>query len=463
MFTPDHHSQDRLGQLLRQAWRVAIWPETAMIVLALLLAATLVGGLLPQMAARAAAGSPAQTRWLEAHVHWGAWADRFAKVGLAQIYTGRVFRVLLALVAALAALWALRLWIPVWAALPRRAAARPLTLCGEAGQARAKLDIALRGAGLRIIHRAERDGVYYALAGRWGLGRWLPSLFFIGVILLLATAPLGERFGWAGPDLDLALGETQTLDHGANLTARLEQIELYPRDDGSLRRFTSQLSLSHQSQPTKTLTVSPGRRASYDGYSLYQTGYGPAARVSARDLQGRALILNDLTTAAPAGRVLRVRFDEQQQERLLRLADRDLIIRLVYYPALPAQGIANRALHAQLLRGRDGQLVAEQFLAADGALVAGDVRVEIGFEYYITLRAEREPELPLAGMGAALMLIGLAALTIWPPRTVWTAFAWGDEGASGQIMAARSEVDSGWFRRLAAQCSAEYTNEEAHG
>jgi hypothetical protein len=116
-----------------------------------------------------------------------------------------------------------------------------------------------------------------------------------------------------------------------------------------------------------------------------------------------------------------------------------------------------------LLRGRDGQLVAEQFLAADGALVAGDVRVEIGFEYYITLRAEREPELPLAGMGAALMLIGLAALTIWPPRTVWTAFAWGDEGASGQIMAARSDVDSGWFRRLAAQCSAEHTNEEAHG
>jgi hypothetical protein len=56
----------------------------------------------------------------------------------------------------------------------------------------------------------------------------------------------------------LALGESQALDHGANLTARLEQIELYPRDDGSLQRFTSQLSLSHQSQPTKTLTVSPG-------------------------------------------------------------------------------------------------------------------------------------------------------------------------------------------------------------
>jgi cytochrome c biogenesis protein ResB len=119
MSIPARRSQDRLGQLLHQAWRITIWPETAMIVLTLLLAATLVGGLLPQMAAGAKAGSPAQARWLDqAHVHWGVWANRLAEVGLAQFYTGRIFRVLLALIAALAALWALRLWIPAWRPRP---------------------------------------------------------------------------------------------------------------------------------------------------------------------------------------------------------------------------------------------------------------------------------------------------------------------------------------------------------
>lgn len=435
-----------------------------MVVLALLLVAALVGGLLPQMEADAVAGSPAQARWLDAaHMRWGAWADRFAAWGLAKLYAGRAFHALLTLAAALAALWALRLWAHQWAALPRRAAARSFTWPGDIEDAWRKLGAALLGAGLSITYWIDRDSVRYALAERRGWGRWLPGLFSVGVILLLAAAPLSERLSWVGPNLDLVVGESQPLDHDSGVTVRLEQIELYPRADGSLQRFNSQLSLSQQSQAAKTVMISPGRRASYDGLSLYQVGYGPAARISARDAQDRPLDLYDLTASASPGRLLRVRFGEQQQERLLRLGDRDLIIRLVHYSALPAQGIAGRALHAQLLRGRDGQLIAEQFLASDGAVVVAGVRVDISFEYFVTVRAEREPELPVAGLGAVLIIIGATALAVWPPRTAWIVLCQGVNGVSGQIGIARCETDAVWLRRIIGRGGADGPNEEAHG
>jgi hypothetical protein len=143
----------------------------------------------------------------------------------------------------------------------------------------------------------------------------------------------------------------------------------------------------------------------------------------------------------------RVRFTDEQQERLLAAPDVGLIIRLVHYPSLPAQGIQRRALHVQVLRGRDGQVLDERLLTETGHVAANGVTVDAAFEYYAMLRAESEPELVLALTGGSLILLGLVAMVAWPPRGIWVAMRQEEGGTYCRLFLPRRDCEADWFQR----------------
>ena len=442
-----------IERVANAAWRLAISPRTALATLALLLVATVLGGLLPQASPALERGSSQYDAWLgEARSRYGASVDVLESLGLLGVFSSRLFRLLLALASGVSLLRMLHLWVPSWVS-PRHfpVGRHSLSLRCGSEEAWQRVIRALAVAGQRLARYAEARGVTYAVARRKGPERWVPGLFYLGLLPLLLASVVEHQWGWAGTPVELALGETQSLGRSTGLAVHLDQIAFLPRDDGTMQRFDSLVLLLRGARVEKRLVVGPGKPAAYRGLRLYQLGFGPSVQVGAYAAEGNALQIKDMLGDPTPQRALRLRFSGQQQERLLAIPEADLVLRLLHYPSLQTQGIQGRALHVQIHRASDGLLLAEEYLADSGQVEAGDTSVHVIFEYCVTLRAKREPGLFLAAAGGLLMLVGMVGFVVCPPRQLWLSVRSRRRGSVCELEVAESDLQAQWFLRLVSE------------
>ena len=418
------------------AMRLVLSPRLALALLATLLVFALLGGVLPRAVPEGISRMESSRR---PPLSWTS----------PEVFGSRPFRILLAIVAATAFLRALQILVPSWNSSPPTwgLISHEVRLPYDVGDAWAKVSQAFSTVGQDLIGPIESRGVRYFCVRQIGIKRWFPGVFYVGVLVFLFASVVRWRCGWVGPRIDLALGETRPLGGRAGLEARLDQVEIVPRKDGTIDKFNSRIALLREGEEKATLALRLDSRAVYAGVSIYQLGFGPAVRLSARGADGEALWLHRMLGDTTRARTLRVRFTDEQQERLLAAPDVGLIIRLVQYPSLPAQGIQGRALHVQILRGRDGQVLDERLLTETGHITANGVTVDAAFEYYAVLRAESEPELLVALTGGSLMLLGIAALVAWPPRGIWVAMRQEEGGTYCRLSLPRRDGEADWFQR----------------
>jgi len=452
-FTQPGAATNVIERVGNAAWRLAISPRTALATLALLLVATVLGGLLPQASPGLERGSFQYHAWLgEARSQYGASVDVLESLGLLDVFSSRLFRLLLALASGVALLRMLQLWVPSWVSpchFP--VGRRTLSLRCDSEETWQRVARALAAIGQRLARHAEARGVKYAVARRKWPQRSVPGLFYIGLLALLLALVVEQRWGWMGPPVELALGETQSLGRSTGLAVGLDQMAFLPRDDGTMQRFDSLVGLLRGARMEKRIVLGLGKPAAYRGLRLYQLGFGPSVQVGAHTAEGNALQVKDMLGDPTPQRALRLRFSGQQQERLLAIPEAALVVRLLHYPSLQAQGIQGRALHVQIHRASDGLLLAEEYLADSGQVGAGDTTVRVVFEYCVTLRAKREPGLPLAAVGGLLMLVGMVGFVVCPPREVWLSIRSRRRGSVCELEVAESDIQTQWFLRLVSE------------
>jgi hypothetical protein len=391
--------------------------------------------------------------WLaQASDRWGAFAGVLESLGMFHLFRTPLFRATLA--------WAAALCVARVVQRPARPHSRAWCAAAPGGAAQVwdAMRAALRELGLVLKAPTAAAGCQIAVARRAGPRAWLPSLGYVGVLLLLSAAVVGWRWGWRGDDVTLLLGETRSLDGPGEIGARLDEVilTLGGREGGP--RVDSRLTLTGGGQTSEGVATGPHRSARFAGASLYQVGDGPAARVQVREAKGRTFDITEAVGSQPSRQVARVAFSDSQQERLLVAPAADLVIRMVRYASLPSQGISGPALHVQLSRWSSGQALAESFLGGDGTLravgVDGELVVDVALEAYVVLRAEREPELPLAVAGGLLALLGLLSAILWPERRVHVALRARDAACDVRLQVATQGGASGWLPRLEAALSA---------
>jgi hypothetical protein len=334
-------------------------------------------------------------------------ASRLAGVGLGAL-------------AALSLVRLLQSWVPGWAAPPPEGAELRLhQVPWTVDEAWEEADAAVSAAGLRLERLCEDGDVRMGVARRSGLRGRLGGASYLGVLLLLAASLVARWSSWAGEPIELALGETHAFGQRGELQARLEEITIIPGVDGGVARLTSTLGLAGAAD--SELRIDTLRRASVGGLALYQLGYGPAVRVAAFDGAGQPLRLQAMATDPEPRTVARFRFSGRQQEHLLAVPEANMVVRMVHYPSLEARGIAGPVLQVRVERGIDGLPLADEFLTEGRRLAIGGVTLDIGLEYYVVVRAAREPHLAVAALGAALVVLGVLGRGIWPERRVWVA------------------------------------------
>jgi hypothetical protein len=286
------------------------------------------------------------------------------------------------------------------------------------------------------------------VAQRAGLGRWLPGLFYLGIVLLLLAGVVRHRFGVTSPPWSLTLGETRPLPGDPTLALRLDQVAIAPAQ-GTFESLLTLLQDDDDTRSLEQLPLGPTKPNRVAGQRLYQLGYGPAARVTAQAADGSRLRIYHLVGAVPPAETFRVAFEGRQSEELLAIPEADLVLRLVYYASLPAQEL-DETVHLQILKGQSRSLLAEAFMTGPDQLRTLDVTITVMPEYYVVLQLQREPEIPLFIAGGLLCLLGIVALALWPPRHLWIGLQrYGEDHAVCQLLTPHHR-DSEWLRCLLA-------------
>ncbi len=446
--TMEHHDSEAnrpIERICRGTWRVANSPWAVLVMLVLLLMMAVLGGLSAQARSGVLGEMSRLGQAVQGEMAQWATSEVLGSFGLQVILRSWLFRVFVGVAVAIIVLRMLGLWVSSWPTtavelVPSLNVVLPL----DEGATWKRVSHVFGMMGQRETRRIEIDDSQYALYKRVGKKRWLGGMFYLGLLVLMLASLIRTHYGWNGSPVDLALGESRVLDPRSGLTVRLEQIALLPRADGTLQRFDSRIALLEKGRADQELDVGFARRAVYGGTTIYQLGFGPAARLSVQQGDGTALNLQQMLSETEPRHVLRVRFSERQQEQLVAVPEAGLIVRLIQYPNASRE--ERGTLHVEVLRGQDGVLIAEQFLTDAGTITTNGIVVHVAPEYHVTLRAEREPELPLAALGGVLVVLGMCGLIVWPPRENWVSISKAPGGSRCRFFASPADAGAQWLR-----------------
>jgi cytochrome c biogenesis protein len=449
-----------LGDTLRQAWREYRSMRTALVLLVVLAAASILGSLFPQEGI-----SPQRVdRYFADHP---ALAPVLERLGLFDVFGSAWYMaVYLALLGALVACL-----VPRTRALVRVLRSRPprggdlaryrtratFETSAPPGEAMAAARRVLRRNRFRL---AEREG---ELAGEKGYLREVASmLFHVSLLVLLVGLAYGKGYGYRG-QAAIVEGETWAnarvgydsyspgrffgADRLAPFQLRLDDFTNSFHPDNTPREFASRLTaLDLDGRPIQSQRVAPNRPMTVDGVRIFQSDYGYVPVVRVRDADGRELLapqevltLRDPASEWSTGAVKVTRSSPQVG------LDLTMFTGLVTAPDCP--GGAPFCNDPRLVRpvlvvlAYQGDLQAhraQSVFSLDRTrleplgdrpllLVPGQSRklangMEVSFtdlKQYSVLTLARDPGVPVVAVAAALLLLGLVPSLYVTRRRVW--------------------------------------------
>jgi len=449
-----------LGDSLRQAWREYRSMRTALVLLVVLAAASILGSLFPQEGL-----SPQRVdQYFADHP---ALAPVLERLGLFDVFGSAWYMAIyLALLGALVACL-----VPRTRALVRVLRSRP-PRGGDLGRYRTRAgfdtpaapDQAM-AAARRVLRRhryrlADHDG---ELAGEKGYLREAASLLFhVSLLVLLIGLAYGKGYGYRG-QAAIVEGETwanarvgyDSFSPGrffgperlAPFQLRLDDFTNSFHPDNTPREFVSHLTaLDLEGRPLQSQRVAPNRPMTVDGVRIFQSDYGYVPVVRARDKNGRELLapqevltLRDPASEWSTGAVKVTRAKPQVGLELtmftgLRTAPdcpggapfcndprlvRPVLVALAYQGDLQA----DRAQSVFTLDRSRLRLLGDRPVVlglGDSRKLANGMEVSFtGLKQYSVLTLARDPGVPVVAVAAGLLLLGLVPSLYVTRRRVW--------------------------------------------
>jgi cytochrome c biogenesis protein len=469
---PDRRGGGRsgLGDILRQAWREYRSMRTALVLLVVLAAASILGslfpqeGLSPQRVDRYFADHPALAPVLE---RLGLF-DVFGSAWYMAIYVALLGALVACLVPRTRALVrVLRSRPPRGGDLSRYRTRASFTTPAAPGDAMAAARRVLRRSRYRL---ADHDG---ELAGEKGFLREAASmLFHVSLLVLLVGLAYGKGYGYRG-QAAIVEGETwanarvgyDSFSPGrffgagdlAPFQLRLDDFSnsFYPNN--TPREFASHLTaLDLDGRKLQAQRVAPNRPMTVDGVRIFQSDYGYVPVVRVTDAKGRELLAPQevLTLRDPAtewstgavkvtGATPQVGLELTMFTGLVTAPDcpggapfcndprliRPVLVVLAYQGDLQADRAQSVfTLDRSRLRplgDRPVLLVPGQ----SGKLANGMTVSFTGLKQYSVLTLARDPGVPVVAVAAGLLLLGLIPSLYVTRRRLWVRAA--PDGAGG--------------------------------
>jgi cytochrome c biogenesis protein len=449
-----------LGDTLRQAWREYRSMRTALVLLVVLAAASILGSLFPQEGL-----SPQRVdQYFLGHP---ALAPVLERLGLFDVFGSAWYMAIyLALLGALVACL-----VPRSRALYRVLRSRP-PRGGDLARYRTRAGfdtMASPDQAMEAAHRVLRRGRYRLadhdreLAGEKGYLREAASmLFHVALLVLLVGLAFGKAYGYRG-QAAIVEGETwanarvgyDSFSPGrffgperlAPFQLRLDDFTNSFYANNTPREFASHLTaLDLDGRKLQAQRVAPNRPMTVDGVRVFQSDYGYVPVVSVRDAKGRELLapqevltLRDPASEVSNGAVKVTRSSPQVGLQVvlftgLRTApdcpagldfcndprlSRPVLVVLAYQGDLQADQAQSVFTldHTRLRPLGDRPLLLTP--GRSGRLANGMVVSFSGLKQYSVFTLARDPGVPVVAVGAALLLCGLVPSLYVTRRRVW--------------------------------------------
>jgi cytochrome c biogenesis protein len=467
---PDRPLRPGLGDTLRQAWREYRSMRTALVLLVVLAAASILGSLFPQEGI-----SPQRVdQYFADHP---ALAPVLERLGLFDVFGSAWYMAIyLALLGALVACL-----VPRTRALYRVLRSRP-PRGGDLARYHTRATFSTPAppeeamdAARRVLRRhryrlADHDG---QLAGEKGYLREAASmLFHVSLLVLLVGLAYGKGYGYRG-QAAIVEGETWAnarvgydsfspgrffgADDLAPFQLRLDSFTNSFHPNNTPREFASRLSaLDLDGRQLQVQRVAPNRPMTVDGVRIFQSDYGYVPVVKVTDAKGRELLapqevltLRDPATEWSTGAVKVTNATPQVGLELTMFTglvtapdcpggapfcnDPRLIRPVLVVLAYQGDLQANRAQSVFTLdRSKLEPLGDRPVLLVPGQsrkLANGMTVSFTGLKQYSVLTLARDPGVPVVAVAAALLLAGLIPSLYVTRRRVWVRAA--TDGAGG--------------------------------
>jgi cytochrome c biogenesis protein len=451
-----------LADTLRQAWREYRSMRTALVLLVVLAAASILGSLFPQQGV-----SPQRVD--QYFLDHPALAPVLDRLGLFDVFGSAWYMAIyLALLGALVACL-----VPRTRALVRVLRSRPPRGGNlDRYRTRATFDTAATpeqalGAARAVLRRNRfrlaEHGAEGELAGEKGYLREVASLLFhVSLLVMLVGLAYGKGYGYRG-QAAIVEGETwanarvgyDSFSPGrffgperlAPFQLRLDDFRNSFHPDNTPREFVSQVTaLDLDGREIRSQRVAPNRPMTVDGVRVFQSDYGYVPVVRVRDKAGRELLapqevltLRDPASEWSTGAVKVTRTRPQVGLELTMFTglqtapdcpggaafcnDPRLVRPVLVVLAHQGDLRADRAQSVFTLdRSRLAPLGDRPLLLGlgqSGRLANGLEVSFVGLKQYSVLTLARDPGVPLVGVAAALLLAGLIPSLYVTRRRVW--------------------------------------------
>jgi cytochrome c biogenesis protein len=403
-----------LHNLLPRLWRALGSTRLALILLTLLLLASLLASLLPQMPADSATREP----WLAAvELRYRTATGLLHTLGLFNAYNTPWFLAVLAALMVNGVLCTLQRLPRLWRSLTRRPIiCRPDDFYqGSVHRAEWPIDspeLALSAAQRTLQRRRyrthlERDqatgrACVYAERYRWtGTGTLLSHL----ALLLLLTALLARpALAWQERGSLLFPGRTQPLDQAPDLAVRAGRLAIDRHPDGQPSQYRVPLTVLVDGAPLTAQTVGLNHPLTVRGIVFHLQSYGPAVQV-----------------ASPEGS-----FDlgfTNSQAREINLPQAGLNLRVAYQPAGdlsddaapgPADDVDRGSIFVEAMAA-SGELLGSGVVPTGQQVIIQGTPLTFTLANYTDWQISHDPTFGLVIAAAALLLAGML-ISLWLPR-----------------------------------------------
>ncbi len=422
----------RRRDILDNLWFFFRSPRLAFWLMVVVAALCVLGTLFPQASSQAAPDSIAYAQWWAGvQERFGSWAGPLAALGLFDVYDALWFRLPLAVLLFNLLICTADRLSATWQSVTQAQVRQKESFFAE-GEGRVtfttqlpveqmlnRLREALRVALYRV-RTEEESSVAYLCADRFRWAELGPVVIHLGLVIVAVGAVVSRGYAWREKGVTVAPGQTYQVGHGSDLSLRLDAVQVDRDPDGAPRQVLSHVTLLPGEQPD---VIGVNWPVFHRGVAFYQSGYGPAVRVRAFGEGGRSLELQtstDETAAEPEAILL---FPGEGSERYVAVSARGIVVRLTFYESLPEQDVWEPVFVVQGYRGNAVQPFFTTLLQKSGPVNVGGVRIELTLDHYAVWQVVRDPGVPIAIVGLALVVAGVVAVVFFPHTRLWALVA----------------------------------------
>lgn len=417
-------------------WRFLGSRRLSAILLAMLLLASVLASLLPQMPSDPAAREPwlaavqLRTRTATGLLHTLGWFDAYHAPWFLALLVALLLNTLICTVQRLPGLWKVLTRPPVatrpdafYEGFAHRAEWPVLSV--EAGSAAAG-DMLARHRYRPHVERDERasSASLYAERGRWTQAGTLVS--HLAGMLLVASVLARPALSWQETGVVLMPGQIYAPERGPTIGVEAGQLSIERHPDGQPRNYAVPMTILLDGSPERIQVARINHPLTFRGIAFHLQGYGPAVQVATPD------------------RTYDLAFAEGQTRELV-LPDADVTLRVAYQPVGALPGEADQdAIFVEAISAH-GTLLGSGIVADGTELIVQGVPVTLALSSYTTWQVSHDPTFGLAVGTACLMVAGIV-VSLWvPERRVWMRI----DGRSTRMVGA-GEFD-GEFEALAQE------------